>query len=91
MFRDFAFIFDKSIKYSDVEEFIKEKGSGILKSIEIFDLFESEKLGLNKKSMAFSLEYYSNERTLTEDEVEKDFLNLIKLIEKKFDATLRGN
>ena len=91
VFRDFAFIFDKSIKYSDVEEFIKEKGSGILKSIEIFDLFESEKLGLNKKSMAFSLEYYSNERTLTEDEVEKDFLNLIKLIEKKFDATLRGN
>ena len=91
VFRDFAFIFDKKVKYSDVRVFIKEKGSEILKSVEIFDLFESERLGEDKKSMAFSLEYYSNDRTLTEEEVEKDFTNLISQIEKKFDARLRGN
>ncbi len=91
VYRDFAFIFDKKVKYSDVRMFIKEKGAEILKSVEIFDLFESEKLGEDKKSMAFSLEYYSNERTLTEEEVEKDFTDLISQIEKKFDASLRGN
>ena len=91
VFRDFAFVFDKTIKYSDVKEYIKEKGSDILKKVEIFDLFESDKLGQGKKSMAFSLEFYSNERTLTEEEVEKDFNNLIVQIEKKFNATLRGN
>ena len=41
--------------------------------------------------MAFSLEYYSIERTLMEEEVEKDFKNLITQVEKKFNAKLRGN
>ncbi|MGA9292561.1 MAG: phenylalanine--tRNA ligase subunit beta [Ignavibacteriaceae bacterium] len=91
VFRDFAFVFDKRVKYSDVKEYIKEKGSGILRTVEIFDLFESDKLGQDKKSMAFSLEYYSKERTLTEEEVEKDFSNLITQVEEKFNATLRGN
>jgi phenylalanyl-tRNA synthetase beta chain len=91
VFRDFAFIFDKTVKYSDVKEHIKENGSDILKTVELFDLFESDKLGEGKKSMAFSLEYYSNERTLTEEEVEMDFTNLIKKVEKKFNAILRGN
>ncbi|MFZ0455440.1 MAG: phenylalanine--tRNA ligase subunit beta [Ignavibacteriaceae bacterium] len=91
VFRDFAFVFDKRVKYSDVKEYIKEKGSGILRTVEIFDLFESDKLGQDKKSMAFSLEYYSKERTLTEEEVEKDFSNLIIQVEEKFNATLRGN
>ncbi len=90
VFRDFAFMFDKTVKYSDVIECIKEKGSDILKTVEIFDLFESDRLGQDKKSMAFSLEYYSNERTLTEQEVEKDFNNIIQQVEKKFNATLRG-
>ena len=91
VFRDFAFVFDKTVKYSDVKEYIKEKSSNILKTVEIFDLFESDKLGLDKKSMAFSLAYYSDERTLTEEEVEKDFSNLITQVEMKFNATLRGN
>jgi phenylalanyl-tRNA synthetase beta chain len=54
-------------------------------------LFESESLGQGKKSLAFSLGYQAADRTLTEDEVEKEFLHLIKLIEKKFNAKLRGN
>ena len=91
VFRDFAFVFDKTVKYSDVKKYIKEKGSDILKTVEIFDLFESDRLGQDKKSMAFSLEYYSKERTLTEEEVEKDFSNLIAQVEKKFNASLRGN
>ncbi len=41
--------------------------------------------------MAFNLEYYDFNRTLTEDEVDKDFQNLITLITNKFNATLRGN
>jgi phenylalanyl-tRNA synthetase beta chain len=41
--------------------------------------------------MAFALEFYDETRTLTEDEVEKDFKSLIKNISKEFDAQLRGN
>jgi phenylalanyl-tRNA synthetase beta chain len=91
VFKDFAFVFDKSITYEEVIKYIKNNSSDILKSIKIFDLFESANLGESKKSMAFSLEYFSNERTLTEEEVEKDFNRLINLVTKKFDALLRGS
>ena len=91
MMRDFAFIFDKEIEYKDVAEFIKKNGGSLLQSVRLFDLFESESLGVNKKSMAFELEYYNENRTLTDEEVEKDFNNLITLVSNKFNAKLRGN
>ena len=90
IFRDFAFIFDKDISYKEVKTFISKKSSPLLKSIDLFDLFENESLGNNKKSMAFSLEYFDESRTLKEEEVEKDFVNLISLVTKNFNATLRG-
>jgi phenylalanyl-tRNA synthetase beta chain len=89
--RDFAFIFDKSVTYSEVIEFIKKTGSGLLKSVNIFDLFESDSLGENKKSMAFALEFYDNDKTLIEDEVDKEFNKLISSVTHNFNAKLRGN
>lgn len=88
--RDFAFILDKSIKYLDVKEFIKKKSSQLLKVVSVFDVFENDSLGTDKKSLAFSLEYFDESRTLTEEEVEKDFNNLIALITTEFNAQLRG-
>ncbi len=89
--RDFAFIFDKQITFGEVQKFIKQNATKLLKSVSLFDLFESDTLGNNKKSMAFSLEYYSEDRTLTEEEVEKDFNSLINAVTKEFNAKLRGN
>ena len=90
IFRDFAFIFDNDVPYEEVKLFIKKKSSSLLKSVNLFDLFESETLGQNKKSMAFSLEYFDENRTLKEEEVEKDFVNLISSVTKNFNAILRG-
>ncbi len=89
--RDFAFIFDKSVTYKQVSDFILEESTGLLKSVNLFDLFESDALGENKKSMAFTLEFFDKERTLTDEEVEKEFLHLISAVTEKFNAKLRGN
>ncbi len=88
--RDFAFIFDKSVQYLDIKNFILKNSSSLLKDVQLFDVFESETFGNDKKSLALTLEFYDENRTLTEDEVEKDFSNLIKLITKEFNAQLRG-
>jgi phenylalanyl-tRNA synthetase beta chain len=90
IFRDFAFIFDKSVLAEDVIVYIRSESSALLKAVKLFDLFEGESVGKDKKSLAFTLEYGSDERTLTEVEVEKDFTALIKSITHKFNATLRG-
>src|ERR1035437_6992561 len=89
--RDFAFIFDKSVTYTEVIEHIIKASSGLLKSVKIFDLFESDSLGDNKKSMAFALEFYDNDKTLAEEEIDKEFNKLIASVSDNFNAKLRGN
>ncbi len=57
----------------------------------VFDVYQSNEIGSGKKSIAINLEYYDRNRTLTEEEIDKDFNNLISKIENKFNAILRGN
>jgi len=90
VYRDIAFLFDKSINYTTVKEFILQASADILKSVELFDLFESKEIAEEKKSMAFNLEYYDYNRTLTDEEVDKDFQTLINKVTEKFNAILRG-
>lgn len=89
--RDFAFIFDTSVRYEVVRNFIVKNASSLLKNVSLFDLFESASLGDGKRSMAITLEFFDESRTLTEEEVEKDFNNLIEKITNEFNATLRGS
>lgn len=90
--RDMAFIFDANINYGDISGFIRINSSSLLKSVDLFDRYENEKvLGEGKVSLAFTLEFFNSERTLTEEEVEKEFSGLINKITKQFNAVLRGN
>lgn len=90
VYRDVAFILDKTIKSDKVIEIIKQSSSNLLHQIKLFDIFQSDSLGEGKKSLAFQLEFYNKERTLTESEIEKDFRNIIKAVEKELNAQLRG-
>ena len=88
--RDFAFIFDKNISNSEIKEYILSCKSKLLKNVRLFDLFESESFGSGKRSLAYSLEFYDETRTLTDEEVEKEFNSLTDSVKKKFNAELRG-
>jgi phenylalanyl-tRNA synthetase beta chain len=89
--RDFAFIFDKKIPYAEVEKFILSQKVNLLKKVELFDVFESDNIGLQNRSMAFRLEFYDECRTLKEEEVESEFNYLIDSLTKKFNAKLRSS
>jgi len=88
--RDFAFIFDKSISNSEIKDYILSCKSDLLKNVRLFDLFESETFGSGKRSLAYSLEFYDESRTLTDEEVDKEFTKLTELVKNKFNAELRG-
>ncbi|MDZ7763464.1 MAG: phenylalanine--tRNA ligase subunit beta [Melioribacteraceae bacterium] len=88
--RDCSFVLDKNITTSEVEAVIYEGSSNLLKNIKLFDIFESDSLGEGKKSLAFQLEFYDASRTLTEEEVEKDFWRAIESVKNKLNAELRG-
>ncbi len=90
VYRDFGFVLDKKITYSEVVKAIKESSSNLLKNVNLFDIFESESLGSNKKSLAFQLEYFDEFKTLREDQIDTEFWKTIEAVKNKFNAVLRG-
>ncbi len=90
VYRDFAVVVDKKVQSDQVISSIRSTSSKLLKNVKLFDIFESDSLGKSKKSLAYQLEFFDESRTLTEDEVNKDFWNSIEKVKKDFDAQLRG-
>ena len=62
---------------------------GIDLTIALFDIFVSDKLGEDRKSVAFSLTFSHRERTLTDEEVEKLFGKIVDRLATQCDAHLR--
>jgi phenylalanyl-tRNA synthetase beta chain len=62
-----------------------------LKDFKLFDVFESEKLGANKKSMAISFTFSDKEKTLTDEETDGMMNRIINSIEKNMTAEIRRN
>jgi phenylalanyl-tRNA synthetase beta chain len=88
--RDFGFILDKKISYMEVIKVIEDSSSSLLKNVNLFDIFESETIGSDKKSMAFQLEYFDENKTLTDEEIDKEFWKTIEFVKQKLNAELRG-
>ncbi len=87
--KDIAFIVSKSLQAIDITKFIKNVAGNLLTKITIFDLYEGEKVGPGKKSIAFRLRFESKERTLNDVEVDKIFKKIINECKNKYNATLR--
>lgn len=88
--KDLAFIMPKDMSTKEVEEQIKKSGSRLLTNIEVFDLYTGENVSENEKSIAYSLTFESNDRTLTDEEVMEVFNNIIKNVEEKLNIKLRS-
>ena len=85
--RDLAFVVENEILYSDIKKDI-ENFNDLIKQVELFDIYQGEKLGQNKKNLAFHI-IYQADRTLTSEEVDKVQEELIKYLKKKLRAKIR--
>ncbi|MFZ1460751.1 MAG: phenylalanine--tRNA ligase subunit beta [Ignavibacteria bacterium] len=88
--RDIAIVVEKNISYDDIRSSMQKSGGRILREVELFDLYEDDKLGENKKSLAFSLEFVSDEKTMTDEETKKIMDKIINNLEKNTGARLRN-
>ena len=82
--RDIALVVDEDIEVGQIESIISKKAKNILEKAELFDVYRSEKLGQNKKSVAYELIFRAPDRTLTDDEIK----NTMEVITKELQATL---
>ncbi len=87
--RDLALILDKNISYAEVENVIKENKVSALKSTKLFDIFESEKLGKDKRSMAVNFTFSDDTKTLEDGDTEAMMHKIITSLEKNLNATIR--
>lgn len=88
VYRDMAVVVDKSLKWAELEGEIS-KVSSLIRHLEPFDVFSGQGISENKKSLAFHLEFRSNDRTLLTEEVDKLMEDILAILNKKFAATLR--
>ena len=87
--KDVAFVVNKDVFSKEIETVIKKAGGNTLTKIEVFDVYTGENVAENEKSIAYSLTFNDSKKTLTEDEVMKNFNKIIENVEKKCDAKLR--
>ncbi|TAH14582.1 MAG: phenylalanine--tRNA ligase subunit beta [Sphingobacteriia bacterium] len=87
--RDLALVVDKAITYGAIEKSIQTIKLPKLQQMHLFDLFESEKLGTNKKSMAVSFTFWDDAKTLTDTEIDGMMGKLIQCFEKEIQAEIR--
>ncbi|MFA9289963.1 MAG: phenylalanine--tRNA ligase subunit beta [Solirubrobacteraceae bacterium] len=87
--RDLALLVDKSVSYNQLYQLAFETDNKLLKSVNLFDVYEGEKLPVNKKSYALSFLLLNEENTLTDEQIEKVISNIVLNYKTKLAAELR--
>ena len=88
--RDIAFVVDEKVLCSQIENLISENANDIVEKVELFDIYVGSQVEKGKKSMAYSIIYRTNDRTLTDDEVNPVQEKILKELEEKLGAYLRA-
>jgi phenylalanyl-tRNA synthetase beta chain len=87
--RDLAMVVDESIPYAKMEEVAFGSRLKKLKTVSLFDLFRSDKIGAGKKSVALSFTFQDEEKTMTDKEIDQMMQQLIKAFESQAGAEIR--
>ncbi len=87
--RDLALVVNRSITYKALENAVAKAKIAKLQEVQLFDIFESEKLGADKKSMAVSFTFMDDEKTLTDKEIDGMINKLIGAFETELNAEIR--
>lgn len=89
--RDIAMVVDESTAVADIEKVIKEAGTEILRGVKLFDIYRGIQVGKGKKSVAYSLTYRHDDRTLTDVETEEAHAKVVEALKNNLGASIRDN
>jgi phenylalanyl-tRNA synthetase beta chain len=87
--RDLALLIDRGVKFGQIREIAYSTERNILQEVNLFDVYESDSLGKNKKSYAVSFILRDELKTLTDKSIDKVMGNLIRAFEKELGAQIR--
>jgi phenylalanyl-tRNA synthetase beta chain len=87
--RDLALLLDKKVTFTEIETLAYKNGKGILRAVNLFDVYEGEKIESGKKSYAVSFTLQDNNKTLADNDIDKIMKRLCEVFEKELGAQLR--
>lgn len=87
--RDVSMIIDDSVTSSNILEVLRQESKGLVKAIKVFDVYKGHQIQQGKKSLAYTLEYRSDEKTLKDEEVGQIHKNIQEVLVKKLGAEIR--
>ncbi len=88
--RDLALLLDKEVQYKDLKSSAFQVNKSLLKSINLFDVYEGKNLPDGKKSYALSYQFLDEEKTIEDQQVDTIIDAIIKKYQKEFNAELRA-
>ncbi|MBD3182882.1 phenylalanine--tRNA ligase subunit beta [Candidatus Poribacteria bacterium] len=89
VYRDMAVVLPFDIPASDVVKTIKEVGGKLIRSLNLFDVYKGKQIRDGMKSLAYAIEYFSPEETLTDEKVDSIHNEIVSVLKQKFNAELR--
>lgn len=89
--RDIAMVVSEGTPVAEIEKVIKEAGTEILRSVKLFDIYRGIQVGAGKKSVAYSLTYRHDDRTLTDVETEEAHAKVVEALKNNLGASIRDN
>ncbi len=87
--RDLALVVNTDITYSQLEELALKTDRSILKKVNLFDVYQGDKIEAGKKSYAMSFILQDEEKTLTDKQIDKVMERLMETFEKNLQAVIR--
>jgi phenylalanyl-tRNA synthetase beta chain len=87
---DIALIVDEHVPAAEVENLIRQTGGRTITDVRLFDVYRGDQIGAGKKSLAYSLTYQDPARTLTDKDAAKVRNKIVRRLEQKLGAQLRG-
>jgi phenylalanyl-tRNA synthetase beta chain len=88
--RDLSVVVDRGVSADNVLELVRNSAGGLLKSLELFDIYTGERVEKNKKSFAFSLTFQSESSNLTSGEIDAVTAEIITTLQQSVGAELRN-
>lgn len=88
--RDLALVLDRKVTYSEIEQLAFQTEKQLLRNVNLFDVYEGENIGTDKKSYAVSFILQDEEATLTDKQIEKVMEKLTKVYTEKLGAVIRS-
>lgn len=89
VYRDLAVVVENQVTCQQVEETILRTGSPILRQAKVFDVYAGDPIPSGKKSLAYSLTFQAEDRTLTYEEVHEIYEEIVTALERNWGGKMR--